>query len=250
MKWGRFPTISVAGGSTRLPSNDKLHAVGHGMVGMTRNGVAAFVTAVGLLLAACQPSGFTYVRNTKDGAYVKFPSTWHYFDDKDILERQAEAAGLTPGRAKQLDQLQWAVAFDADPNPSLDHLFNEPNGYPLGYARVRLLDEEERDLFSLASLRNEFIRFDEIAQSDIGRIEMIKAPEEMTRPDGLRGLHMRFTIRSITGAMFTYDQTAFVDGATQKAYLLVVGCTVECFEDHKAQIEQIITSWTIKEPQV
>lgn len=218
------------------------------MVGMARNGVAALVVVAGLLLAACQPSGFTYVRNTEDGAFVKFPSTWHYFDDKDISERQAEAAGLTPGRAEQLDQLQWAVAFDADPNPSLDHLFNEPNGYPVGYARVRHLDDEERDLFSLASLRNEFIQFDEIAQMDIGRIEMVQAPKEITKPGGLRGLHMRFTIRSITGGVFTYDQTTYVDGATQKVYLLAIGCTVECFKSHTAEIEQIAASWTIKEP--
>jgi hypothetical protein len=221
-----------------------------GMVGMARHQFAALVAVVGLLLVACQPSGFTYIRNMEHGAYVKFPSAWHYFDDKDILAREAQAAGLTPGRTKQLDELQWAVAFDADPNPSLDHLFSEPNGYPIGYVRVRRLGDKERDQYSLASLRNEFIPFDTIAQLNLGRIETVESPKELTKPDGLRGLHMRFTIRSLTGGVFTYDQTAYVDAATQKVYLLAIGCTVECFKKHRAEIDQIAASWTIKEPQV
>ncbi len=217
------------------------------MVGMVRNGVAALVAVLGLLLAACQPSGFTYVRNTQHGAYVKFPSAWHYFDDKVTLQRQAEAVGLTPGRAEQLHQQQWAVAFDADPHPSLDHVFLEPNGYPIGYVQVRNLGQDERDQFSIASLRNEFVQFDLISQSAPGRIEPLSA-KEITKPDGLRGLRMRFTVRSGTGGLFTYDQTAYVDAATQKVYLLAIGCTAECFKKHSGEIDQVVASWTVKEP--
>lgn len=218
------------------------------MVGMARNGVAALVALLGLMLAACQPSGFTYVRNNEDGAYVKFPSAWHYFGDEALLEWQAEAAGLTPGRAEELSELQWAVAFDADPEPSLDHFFNESNSHPIGLMQVRRLDPDERDQFSLASLRNQFIPFDTIAASDAGRIELISV-EELTTPDGLRGLRMKYTVRFATGGVFTYDQTAYVDAATQKVYLLAVGCTVECFPKHSAEIERVAASWTIKEPQ-
>lgn len=214
---------------------------------MARNAFAALVAVLGLLLNACQPSGYTYVRNNQHGAYVKFPSAWHYFGDKDLLKWQAEAAGLTPGRAEQLSQMQWAVAFDADPRPSLDHLFNEPNGYPIGFVQVRQLGPDERDQFSIASLRNQFVPFDTIAASDAGRIELLSG-EELVGPEGLRGLRMRFTIRFNTGNVFTYDQTAYVDAATQKVYLLAIGCTVECFKKHTAEIEQIAASWTIKKP--
>jgi hypothetical protein len=217
------------------------------MVGMTRNGFAALVTGLGLLLAACQPSGFTWVRNTQYGAYVKFPSTWHYFDARETLKRQADDAGLTPGRAKQLSQQQWAVAFDADPHPSLDHVFLQPNGYPVGYVQARHLGDSERDQFSIASLRNEFIQFDLLSQAAPGRIEPLSA-REITKPDGLRGLRMRFTVRFPAGGVSTYDQTAYVNAATKKAYLLVIGCTAECFQKHSAEIDQIVTSWTVKEP--
>jgi hypothetical protein len=217
------------------------------MVGMARNAFAALAAVLGLLLVACQPSGYTYVRNNQHGAYVKFPRAWHYFGDKDLLKWQAEAAGLTPGRAEQLSQMQWAVAFDADPKPSLDHLFNEPNGYPIGFVQVRQLSDDERDQFSIASLRNQFVPFDSIAATDAGRIELLSG-QELIGPDGLRGLHMRFTVRFNTGNLFTYDQTAYVDAATEKVYLLAIGCTVECFKNHTAEIEQITSSWTIKEP--
>lgn len=214
---------------------------------MVRNGVAALVAVVGLLLAACQPSGYTYVRNTRDGAYVKFPSDWHYFTDKDLLERQAKAAGLTPGLAEQLSLQQWAVAFDADPQPTLDHLFAEPDDYPIGFMQVRRLGDDERDQFSIASLRNQFFRFDELTLSNPGRVELLSG-EELTGPDGLRGLRMRFIISFPSGGMFTYDQTTYIDARTEKVYLLAIGCTVECFERHTAEIEQVAQSWTIREP--
>jgi hypothetical protein len=209
----------------------------------------ALLVLTALLLSACQPSGFTYVRNSEDGAYVKFPSTWHLFKPEDVIGRQAEQAELTPGLAEQLAQEQWAVAFDADPQPSLDHLFVEPNGHVIGLMRVRQLSEEERDEFSLGHLRNEFIRIDEIMQAGVAAIEPLEN-EDLTTPEGMRGMRLRFNISSPTGQVFTYDQTAYVDAATEKVYLLALGCTVECFEAAQPQIEQITESWTIKEPTV
>jgi hypothetical protein len=211
--------------------------------------IAAIIALVGLVVVGCQPSPYTYVRNSEDGAYVRFPSDWHLFNPEEVLGRQAEQGGLTPGLAEQLAQRQWAVAFDADPQPTLDHLFVEPNGHVIGLMRVRRLSEEERDQFSIASLRNEFIDVDEILLTDQGRIEPLLS-EDLTTPEGLRGLRLRFNIGSPSGEVFTYDQTAYVDAATEKVYLLALGCTVECFEAQRSEIERITESWTIREPKV
>ena len=209
--------------------------------------IAVMVALVGLMVVGCQPSPYTYIRNSEDGAYVRVPSDWHLFEPEDVLGRQAEERELTPGLAERLAQQEWTVAFDADPQPTLDHLFVEPNGHVIGMMRVRRLSEVERDEFSIASLRNEFIRVDDILQMGQGRIEPLLS-EEITTPEGLRGLRLRFNIRSSSGGVFTYDQTAYVDLATEKVYLLVLGCTVECFEAHRSEIEQITESWTIREP--
>jgi hypothetical protein len=200
-----------------------------------------------LLLAGCQPSGYTYVRNSEDGAYVKFPSNWHLFKPEDVIGRQAQQNDLTPGLAEELAQEQWAVAFDADPQPSLDHLFVEPDGHVIGLMRVRQLSESERDEFSLSHLRNEFIQIDEIMQAGIATIEPLEM-NELTTPEGMRGVRLRFDLGAPTGQVFTYEQIAYVDAATEKVYLLALGCTADCFKATQTQIEQITESWTIKEP--
>ncbi|MDQ6613507.1 MAG: hypothetical protein M3083_01775 [Actinomycetota bacterium] len=58
----------------------------------------------------------------------------------------------------------FLVAFDADPLPSIDHNFRDSR-YPWGLVRVRDLGLTEHDGYSLASLRNELVKVDNIAQT-------------------------------------------------------------------------------------
>jgi hypothetical protein len=219
-----------------------------GPVGMTRAAWTALAALVGLFLAACQPSAFTYVPNSEEGVYLRFPSDWHLFESEEVLAHQF--ADLTPGNREVMHEQMWAIAFDADPQPDLAHVFElgEIDGYPVGFMRVRQLPNAERDQFSLLSLRNEFIPIDDILQAAPGRIEPL-IQEDLTTPEGLRGVRLRFNI-ALNEGVFTYDQTAYVDAETRTVYLLTVGCTVECFEAHRSQIDQITESWTIKEPKV
>jgi hypothetical protein len=216
---------------------------------MTRAAWTALAALVGLFLAACQPSDFKYVRNNEEGAYLRFPSDWHLFESDEVLAHQF--SHLTPGIREAMRQQMWAVAFDADPQPDLAHVFvlDEPDDYPVGFMRIRQLREAVRDQFSLSSLRNEFIPIDDILQAAPGRIEPLIQEDDLTTPEGLRGVRLRFNV-SLDEGVSTYDQTAYVDAETRTVYLLTVGCTVECFEAHRSQIDQIIESWTIKEPKV
>jgi hypothetical protein len=213
---------------------------------MTRAAWTALAALVGLVLAACQPSGFTYV--SEQGAYLKFPSDWHLFESDEVLAHQF--SDLTPGTREAVRQQMGAVAFDADPQPDLAHVFElgELDRYPVGFMQVRQLSDAERDQFSLSSLRNQFIPIDDILQAAPGRIEPL-IQQDLTTPEGLRGVRLRFNL-ALDEGVSTYDQTAYVDAETRTVYLLTVGCTVECFEAHRSQIDQIIESWTIKEPKV
>lgn len=210
---------------------------------MTTKVRTAIVAVIGLLLTACQPSRFTYVHNSQEGAYVKFPSEWHLFDAEDFLEHQF--GDLAPGARESVRQQFWAIAFDADPEPTLAHL-NGPNQFPFGLVQVIQLGEEERDAFSLASLRNQVMDFDEALAA--GAIDPLLV-KDVTTPEGLRGMRLRFNVLRLDGE-FTFDQTAFVDADTRTVYVLFVGCAVDCFKAHSAEIDQITESWTVKEPQI
>lgn len=208
------------------------------------------LAATGALVTGCASSGYTYVANTDDGAYFKVPGDWHVFDADEVHERRT--AEVTPERAERMRTAQWAIAFDADPEPTLDHVFVEPSDHPVGYARVRDLDGQERDQFSLASLRNEFLPLDRISQQDADRVEPLEVEEigsgEVGGEEGLRGVRLVFNIRAASGAVLTYQQASFVDADTEKVYLIALGCTADCYEDNRRAIEEVARSWTIKEP--
>jgi hypothetical protein len=205
--------------------------------------IAAVVT-VGLLLTACQPSRFTYVSNSDKGAYLRFPSDWHLFQPEEVLRYQL--SGVTPETLDALSQQIWAVAFDADPIPDLDHVLVRPSAYPFGYMEVRRITDEERDQFSLSSLRNEIFRVDQMLAA--GRLDVLDA-QDFTTPEGLRGVRLRFNIALDGGGLSAFDQTAYVDPETRTVYVLLITCTVDCFEAHRSQIDQVLESWTIKEPE-
>lgn len=201
--------------------------------------------AVGLFTAGCAGTGTTYVSHTESGTYFKLPATWTVFAPEDVLARERV---VFPRRTALLEQIVWAVAFDADPQPSLDHVFlfnglDNLTGYPTGYARTRLLEGAERDQHSLRSLRNEVIAVDEVlAEVDGARVV---DSSEHNGEDGLRGGRMVLDLPLQDGGFFTYDQSALVDGATRTVYVLVVGCESECYERHAEEITEVVDSWTI-----
>src|ERR1700682_1354147 len=103
-----------------------------------------------LLLSSCGGSRYHYLSSTATQTFLKVPSSWQVFQQKQILAH----LDITDPSATQRQPLPFYVVFDADPSPSLDH--DVTGKYPLGVVRVRTLSSQERDSFSMASLRNEY----------------------------------------------------------------------------------------------
>jgi hypothetical protein len=116
--------------------------------------------------------------------------------------------------------------------------------HPTGYALVRPLSEEERDTYSLASLRNEVIPLDRLERTE-GRVEAV-SEEEIELESGAHGSRLVNEIK-VEGDVFTLDQTGLVDSGTHRVHVLVIGCRSACYEANKAVIDQVADSWTIEE---
>lgn len=209
---------------------------------------AALAAAVGL--GACAGSGFQYVKSSEANAYFKVPEDWELYDEDAILER--EAGELSPEQLEVSKQSQWLTAFDADPQPSLDHLFarlTEPTDHPVGVAHVRALAPDERDALSLAALRSQsFGGTDPVAVAEQGdeRVEVLRN-EDVVRPGGLHGNHLVVSLRLEDGPPVTVNQTALVDDATRLLYLFRVTCESQCYAQNEKLIDDIVESWTVKE---
>jgi hypothetical protein len=204
---------------------------------------------LGVVLAAaalaCTPSGFTYIANSDLGSYLKLPDHWTVFDEEVVFARQTRE--LPSSVAEQVRQGQWAVAFDADPDPSIEHFFEQfrnPSAYPSGYLRIRALRSEEREEFSEASLRNELVRVDALRGADPSRVRALDS-EEIDAGEGTRGVRTIVNFRVDKG-VFTLDQSALVDENTEVIYLLAIGCEASCYEQHRSVIDEVADSWTIQ----
>jgi hypothetical protein len=193
-----------------------------------------------LLLLGCQGSGFAYVQSPARDTFFKVPEGWELFDEQDLSGDSLKPSfDMFAG-----DGGPWTVAFDAAPDPSVDNVLDAASMHPAGYALVRQLTEDERDTYSLTSLRNEVIPIDRLAQTD-GAIEEV-SEEDISQNGGLRGARLVNNLK-VGDEYYTIDQTGVLDKDGGKIFLLVIGCKAVCYEENRKVIEQVADSWTIKE---
>lgn len=192
-----------------------------------------------LLASACGGSGYHYVESRSNGAYFKVPENWKLYGRDDL-------AGPAPTTAEANAALRFVTAFDADPEPSVKHFVNSP--HPFGFARVRTISVEDRDTFSLATIRNELLDFDKTIAADPTKITVATRAKLITLPKGTRGTRIVYTVHEDDGQSFTVDQIGLTDPATSKFYFFAIGCEASCYEANRRTITEIADSWTIKEP--
>jgi hypothetical protein len=199
------------------------------------------IALVGMLAASCAGSGYKYVKSSTNDAYYKIPESWKLYDKQQVIA--STGAQLS---AEEESGLRYLAIFDADPRPSLDHDLQTAD-HPFGVVRVRRLNIEERDTFSLAALRNEVIPVDEILDKELGNVEVVDGPHTITQKDGLRGTRIAYTVEG-TQNSFTVDQTGLVDPATNQVYFFIVGCNADCYAANRHAITEVADSWTVKQP--
>jgi hypothetical protein len=203
----------------------------------------ALALCVLLTVSGCVGSGYTYVAEEQLGVYFRVPDRFTVFDAKEIQE--SVVRDMPAETAAQLQAQQWTVSFDARERPRVDAFVTQadkPADSLAGFARVRALDEQERLDHSLSSLRDELLPSAQLQEQ--GRLRVLDA-EEVSQ-DGGQGLHVAFALELADGTLII-DQTALVDPATRRVYLLALGCSSRCYEASRDEIAAIRESWTIEE---
>lgn len=209
--------------------------------------VGAIALGAGALLSSCATSGYQYLHDADTRTYFKVPERWTVFDQRQLFPQQGATTGASasPGAAPE-DPMLWAVGFDGDPHPSLQHIMDASASYPQGVALVIRLDDQQRDAFSLGALRNALFPLDQIYSQSPSDVQL-SSSEDLVVGDGLRGSHLVYTLRR-NGDSLTVDQTGLVDADTQNVYVFAIGCASDCYEENGKMIEQIVRSWTVKAP--
>jgi len=202
------------------------------------------LVALTLALAACGGPRYHYVKSAKSQAFFKVPSAWTLYSEDTLLAGQQ----LTDSQLKAAKAQIWTLAFDASPKPSLDHVL-DASGSPWGFAKSRLLSPQERDAYALADLRKELLPVDPAAADSAASagVELLSI-RDLNRPGGLRGNEFVATLHnSANNKSVTFHQIALVDAKTSRVDILAVGCQADCYKSNERLINQIISSWTVKE---
>ena len=183
------------------------------------------------------------MKDSTSTAFFKLPTSWALFDEDQILS--SDLVSLSPQSQQSVAQALWMVAFDANGAPSLTHVLSPGAQQPAGFAQVRPLGSQERDTFSLSTIRNALFNVDGTSGTGSG-VEVIST-SDVVLTGGFHGLRVEYNVPEGTDYL-TIDQIGVVDPQTSTLYLFAIGCEAHCYIDNQDAIDQIANSWTVKEP--
>ncbi len=198
------------------------------------------------VLSACARPDFQYTADKPGTApagtvYFKVPSGWSQFPAKQI--QSAESGWVTDNAAKTvLDATAWQEAYDAAPQPSLDHVLGTSTpSHPVVYASLRSLYQEE------SAVTEDSLRDMVVPVSTLGTQVHVQTDEKVTQ-GSVSGLHLVFSFVPKPGLPEeTIDQTAYLSDGKDAVYLLVVRCTTDCYRSNADAIRSVTSSYTIQE---
>jgi hypothetical protein len=214
-----------------------------------------YVTTKSPTLVYKVPVGKQTLRRAIEAAdsYYKVPRDWKVFTKEQVLSAMPGIDKLTPTGVSELVEGQHVTGFDASPRPSPANLFSA-TAAPSGREMVLVLDDDQRDAVSLADLRNFPFSVDakEATQTNQQagdpKVEIIARDDEVVRPGGFHGTQVLFTLKGDHGMSYTVNQTTLTDTASRLLYTLVIGCEATCYVRNAKTINEVVESWTIKEP--
>ena len=191
--------------------------------------------------ASCGAPKYHYVKSSADRTYVRVPHEWTLFHENELVNKLDQS----PEARDQYKRLNWSVAFDAAPRPSLDHILSVSD-HPTGLVQVSTLLPEQRDRFSLSTLRSVLLDLHPLEGEAQDSVEVLES-RDVERPGGLHGNELLINIKTPEGRLVKWRQVALVDGAVRKVHVLAISCDAGCYAANEKVIDEVVSSWKVKE---
>jgi hypothetical protein len=201
-----------------------------------RGGLLVIVAGAIALLAGACTTGSAYVSSNSQGMYFKIPHTWRTYSQTSLKHD-----GLVT------TSLPFLVAFDGDPKPDVIHVLDS-SSYPWGLAEVAGISGTDRINFSLDSLLNTVIPVDQLQNASSNSVSELSPSKVITRGT-LRGVQVALRVNISGKPPLSYEQISLVNTATTKTWVLLLGCSPQCFAQHRGDINRVVNSWIVKAKQ-
>ena len=215
----------------------KAHRVAQGLVG----GCALLL---GVALSGCAAPQFTYVANSGTSTYFKVPYGWHKISDSSLSSELKTATGSSGGG--------WTVAYEAGHKPTAGDFLSFGTGQPFVFAEVGQLNSTASNQLSYDSLRDFFLPVTSTARQNAAAqgfpltgFKQIR-DQMLTLSQGVHGVRETFNYTYTGGVADTFDEVALTNADQTVVYLLVLHCTASCYSTDQSEINDVMSSFTIR----
>lgn len=218
----------------------KAHRVVQGLVG----GCALLL---GVTLAGCAAPQFTYVANSGaagTSTYFKVPYGWHKISDSALSSELKSATGGSGAG--------WTTAYEAGHKPTAGDFLAFGTAQPFVFAEVGQLNSTASNALSYDTLRDFFLPVTSTARTNASTqgfpltgFKQIR-DQTLTLSQGVHGVRETFDYTYTGNVTDTFDEVALTNADQTVVYLLVTHCTSSCYSKDLSQINDVMSSFTIR----
>lgn len=195
----------------------------------------AFAPLLAILLTAC--AGTQSLVSGSQHLYVGLPSNWKVYDESQLAQTQAfHALGVSAPPP-------FLAAASGSPRPSAAEVFTH-SSYPWAVVLAEPLTANQQSSMSLLGLNDILVPVDQLSSEGIA-VQTLEQPELLVK-GALRGTleSLEIGLPSPIGEI-DYDQETWANSATNKVWLLIVGCSPRCFQAQHSAIVHIVSSFYV-----
>jgi hypothetical protein len=194
-------------------------------------------------LAGCSTS-VNYVGTTRQGVFFKVPKNWDVFD-AEALKRvglAVDAAANTQAAASGSSYTVYTSLAASSRRVVEKGTLNLFGGNAWALANVVSFGPSDQSSMSLAGLNDLLFPLDQWQQDGLS-VQQIGSTKLIVK-GALRGSRVAFQADTPSGTL-AFEQVAFINSPTNKAWDLAVGCSLACFQAHRRVIDGIVKSFTV-----
>jgi hypothetical protein len=211
------------------------HRVAKGLVG----GCALLL---GVTVTGCGAPQYTYVANSSQSTYFKVPHGWHQIGGSALQKVEAEV---------QYPAGAWQVAYEAGGSANAGDFLGFGADHPFVFAEIGTLTQAGSQDLSYNVLRDIFLpvtstaRQNEPAGYPLTGFKQIR-DQNLTQGLGVHGVRETFEYTLNGGLTDTFDEIALTNAEDTVVYFLVLHCTTSCYSSDQTQINDVMSSFTIR----
>ena len=212
----------------------KAHRVAKGLVG-------GWAILLGVIITGCAAPQYTYVANSGKNTYFKVPHGWHQIS-ASALKTVTGSSGA------------WTVAYEAG-KPTASDFLSFAAAQPFVFAEIATLNTTTSSEMSYDMLRNSVLPVTstarQTASSQAGYPLTGFTPirdQVLTPGQGVHGVRETYNYTYAGGITDTFDEIALTNADQTVVYLLVLHCTTSCYSHDQTEINDVMSSFTIRSP--